>query len=70
MVKLAQSKASALRLYTFQSNIIARAFYESHNFIIEEMTDGERNEEKMPDMTYHWLDALKQNERLFSKNNS
>jgi putative acetyltransferase len=57
LIKLAQSNQSELRLYTFQSNIIARAFYESHEFIIEEMTDGERNEEKMPDITYHWVRA-------------
>lgn len=53
---IAHAKAAQpdLRLYTFQSNARARAFYESHGFVIEEMTDGQRNEEKMPDMTYHW----------------
>ncbi|MGL5838386.1 MAG: GNAT family N-acetyltransferase [Sphingorhabdus sp.] len=57
LVDLAQSKQSELRLYTFQSNVRARAFYERHGFVIEEMTDGERNEEKMPDITYHWVRA-------------
>ena len=31
----------------------ARALYERHGFLIEELTDGARNEEKMPDVTYH-----------------
>lgn len=54
LVGLAQEMQSELRLYTFQSNVNARAFYEKHGFVIEELTDGERNEEKMPDMTYRW----------------
>ena len=55
LVRLAQEKQSELRLYTFQSNVNARAFYEKHGFVIEELTDGERNEEKMPDITYQWV---------------
>lgn len=55
LVDLAQRKQSHLRLYTFQANINARAFYEKHGFAIEELTDGERNEEKMPDITYRWI---------------
>ncbi|MFT3975795.1 MAG: GNAT family N-acetyltransferase [Sphingomonas bacterium] len=54
LLTFAQKEQDELRLYTFQSNANARAFYERHGFVIEEMTDGERNEEKMPDMTYHW----------------
>ena len=57
LLRLAQQKQSELRLYTFQSNANARAFYERHGFEIEEMTDGERNEEKMPDITYCWVRA-------------
>ena len=55
LVRLAQEKQSELRLYTFQSNVNARAFYEHHGFVIEELTDGERNEERMPDITYKWV---------------
>ena len=55
LLRLAQQKQSELRLYTFQSNVNARAFYERHGFEIEDMSDGERNEEKMPDMTYCWV---------------
>ncbi len=54
LVTLAQRDRAELRLYTFQSNARARAFYERHGFIIEDLTDGQRNEEKMPDMTYRW----------------
>jgi putative acetyltransferase len=54
LVRLAQGEQSELRLYTFQSNVGARALYERHGFTIEELTDGERNEEKMPDVTYYW----------------
>ena len=55
LVQLAQAMQHELRLYTFQSNAAARAFYEVHGFVIEELTNGERNEEKMPDITYRWV---------------
>lgn len=54
LVKLAQREQPELRLYTFQSNLRARALYERHGFMVEELTNGERNEEKMPDATYVW----------------
>ena len=54
LVRLAQGEQAELRLHTFQSNLRARALYERHGFVIEELTDGARNEEKMPDMTYFW----------------
>jgi ribosomal protein S18 acetylase RimI-like enzyme len=54
LVRLAQDQQDELRLYTFQSNVRARALYERYGFTIEELTDGARNEEKMPDVTYHW----------------
>jgi ribosomal protein S18 acetylase RimI-like enzyme len=54
LVGIAQAEQAELRLYTFQSNARARVLYERHGFVIEEMTDGARNEEKMPDITYHW----------------
>jgi ribosomal protein S18 acetylase RimI-like enzyme len=54
LVRLAQKEQAELRLYTFQSNMRGRFFYESLGFVIEEFTDGQRNEEKMPDMTYYW----------------
>lgn len=54
LVQMAQAEQAELRLYTFQSNVRARRFYEHLGFVIEELTDGARNAEKQPDMTYHW----------------
>ena len=57
LIAFAQARQCEIRLYTFQSNARGRAFYEHHGFVIEEMTDGARNEEKMPDITYLWRRA-------------
>ena len=54
LVLLAQNEQAELRLYTFQANVRARALYERHGFVVEELTDGRRNEEKVPDRTYVW----------------
>lgn len=54
LVRLAQREQDDLQLYTFQSNVRARALYERHGFVVEELTDGQRNEEKMPDVRYRW----------------
>ena len=54
---LAQAKARSpghLRLYTFQRNSAARAFYEARGFRIVAMSDGSRNEEGEPDILYEW----------------
>jgi GNAT superfamily N-acetyltransferase len=44
----------ARRLWTFQRNARARAFYEAHGFKPIEFTDGSANEEKEPDVLYEW----------------
>ena len=54
LVGLAQREQDELRLYTFQANLRARHFYERYGFMVEELNDGQRNEEKMPDVTYFW----------------
>jgi ribosomal protein S18 acetylase RimI-like enzyme len=41
-------------LWTFQQNTRARGFYESHGFVAVEFTQGEGNDEKMPDVRYQW----------------
>jgi GNAT superfamily N-acetyltransferase len=41
-----------VRLYTFQANTGARRFYERFSFVPIELTDGEANEEKCPDVLY------------------
>ena len=43
-----------LRLWCFQRNHRARAFYETQGFAIDHFTDGADNEEKEPDILYVW----------------
>jgi ribosomal protein S18 acetylase RimI-like enzyme len=45
---------STLHLYCFQENTGGRHFYERHGFVPERFTDGEGNEEKLPDILYRW----------------
>ena len=54
LLKLAQVSNHALHLWTFQCNLKARRFYESHDFRIERETDGAHNEERQPDVLYAW----------------
>jgi GNAT superfamily N-acetyltransferase len=44
----------ALELWCFQANMRARQFYEARGFRAMRFTDGESNEEKMPDVRYRW----------------
>ncbi len=43
-----------LRLWCFQVNTAARAFYERHGFVVTQETDGHGNEEQEPDLLYAW----------------
>ena len=43
-----------VRLYTFQSNRDACAFYEHHGFVAIAFGDGSGNEERCPDVLYGW----------------
>jgi GNAT superfamily N-acetyltransferase len=43
-----------VRLWTFQRNDRARAFYEHRGFRLVETTDGSGNEERTPDALYEW----------------
>ncbi|MEU7332012.1 GNAT family N-acetyltransferase [Streptomyces parvus] len=43
-----------IRLYVFQRNAAARAFYERHGFSAVAFDDGGRNEENEPDVLYRW----------------
>ena len=54
---LAKAKAlspARLRLFIFQVNQRARAFYEAHGFRVVDRNDGDRNEEGEPDALYEW----------------
>jgi len=49
-----REQPEGFQLWTFQANDGARRFYERHGCAAEEFTDGERNEEKLPDVRYNW----------------
>ena len=54
---LAKAKAlrpTGLRLYAFQRNRRARAFYEARGFAPVGLSDGAGNQEKEPDVLYEW----------------
>jgi GNAT superfamily N-acetyltransferase len=46
-------RPSGLRLWTFQSNVDARRFYEERGFVAVAVTTGD-NEEHAPDVCYEW----------------
>jgi GNAT superfamily N-acetyltransferase len=48
------ARPSGLRLWTFQRNQGARAFYAHHGFVEVELTDGSANEEREPDALLAW----------------
>jgi ribosomal protein S18 acetylase RimI-like enzyme len=54
---LAQAKRerpAGLRLWTFQVNTAAQAFYRRHGFVEVERTDGAGNQEREPDIRFEW----------------
>ncbi len=57
LLEKAKSDATELSLWTFQQNLRARRFYERHGFVVAAETDGEDNEEKLPDVLYRWRRA-------------
>jgi GNAT superfamily N-acetyltransferase len=46
-------RPTGLKLWTFQSNLDARRFYEAHGFLAAATTTG-NNEEQAPDVCYEW----------------
>jgi GNAT superfamily N-acetyltransferase len=51
-----RQRPSGLKLWTFQSNLDARRFYEAHGFVAIATTPGD-NEEHEPDVCYEWRPA-------------
>jgi GNAT superfamily N-acetyltransferase len=49
-----KSSVAALELWCFQANERARRFYEERGFRPVRFTDGQDNEEKVPDVRYRW----------------
>ncbi|HWA60024.1 MAG TPA: GNAT family N-acetyltransferase [Caulobacteraceae bacterium] len=54
LLSLAQDAYAELGLWTFQQNTKARAFYEARGFTARTLTDGQDNEERLPDVFYVW----------------
>lgn len=54
LLQVAQASWPQLSLWTSQRNTAARRFYERHGFVSFEETDGHLNEEREPDVRYHW----------------
>lgn len=55
LVDLAKTlRPGGLDLYTFQANAGARRFYERQGFVVVDLDDGTRNEERQPDVRYGW----------------
>lgn len=54
LLDVAKNAYTDLSLWTFQRNASARSFYERNGFTAVEETDGLRNEEREPDVLYHW----------------
>jgi GNAT superfamily N-acetyltransferase len=48
---------AGLRLFCFQRNSRARAFYEANGFAAVRFSDGSDNEEQEPDIEYVWAGA-------------
>lgn len=57
LLEKAKQAYAELSLWTFQQNLRARAFYERHGFVAVTETNGEDNEEKLPDVLYRWRRA-------------
>jgi GNAT superfamily N-acetyltransferase len=57
LLQVAQARFDPLQLWTFQTNALARRFYQSRGFALVEQTDGSRNEEQEPDALYRWTSS-------------
>lgn len=55
LLDIARRGQTRARLWTFQKNVGARAFYERKGFVAIELTDGSGNEEREPDVLYEWV---------------
>jgi ribosomal protein S18 acetylase RimI-like enzyme len=55
LMTIAKEQSDVLRLYVFQKNTSARAFYEKRGFRLVRLGDGSGNEENEPDALYEWF---------------
>lgn len=49
-----RSSPAGVRLWVFEANVEAKAFYRRHGFRVVERTDGSANMEKLPDLLMGW----------------
>ena len=54
LLEMAKKEMTPLGLWTFQSNSGARRFYARHGFVEDQLTDGQGNDEKLPDVHMGW----------------
>src|SRR5690349_11781923 len=54
LLAIAKESSDVLRLWVFQINVSAIAFYQIHGFRIVRRTDGSANEAKRPDVLMEW----------------
>jgi GNAT superfamily N-acetyltransferase len=54
LLAIPKAQQPRLRLWTFQRNLGARAFYERRGFVAVVRSDGSRNAEQEPDILYEW----------------
>jgi len=54
LAKAKEMSPEKLRLFAFQRNAVARAFYERRGFVAIAFGDGSANEEHEPDVLYEW----------------
>jgi GNAT superfamily N-acetyltransferase len=50
-------RPEGFQFWVFQENERARRFYEAHDAVAVEFTDGSGNEEKTPDVRYRWTSS-------------
>ena len=55
LAKAKELSVGRLRLFAFQRNARARAFYEARGFTVVDLNGGSRNEEREPDVLYEWV---------------
>ena len=48
------AEGAGMQLWAFQGNTVARAFYARHGLVEVELTDGQGNEERHPDVRLVW----------------
>jgi GNAT superfamily N-acetyltransferase len=54
LLERAKAAAPRLALWTFQANVDAQRFYHRHGFVEMARSDGQGNDEKLPDVRLVW----------------